>query len=111
MEQILESLVFDGHLADSDYILSNLYNSAFCYQKLSNLNKLTEYLEAITFNIENKRVMKNKTSSGRIQYIVDKIRKNKFYGRILYQLCAFKSQCGNHEKALALAKRANVISQ
>ena len=123
-EKILEYAASCGKNIDRNMIVCVLHNEACCYQKLWELEKCSNYLEALIFNISSHL----KTSTPSPREVEDYIKtsgslsshlRDSLYGKPInqriqlskyhLQFCAINSQLRNHKGALISGRRAIAI--
>lgn len=104
-ELILESGSEKGHLTDHCLVQCILHNQAGCYQNMWQLDKSSNYIEALIFNLNSR--LKSEPSSPMSIY-AQRERKLSKLGLAEYylQFCAVNSQLSNHSGALISARKS-----
>ena len=106
-EGMLESIVREGGTPDADLILVALHNTALCYQKQSQYEECSSYLDGCIYNAKQKSAMSESESklkpSDKSAY---RLRKSRYLCRVNLQYCAMLSLLDRHEAAMARAKIA-----
>jgi hypothetical protein len=120
-EKILEYAASCGKTIDKYIIISVLHNIACCYQKVWELDKCSQYLEALVFNFNSfmktdppprNDPFKNDSHSddrkrrSEDSIIAESLDRKTFLARYYLQFCAVNSQTDNHSGALIAGRKS-----
>ena len=103
-EEILEILSSQGKPTRIEIIQVTLNNIAACYQRLGDMEKCTDYLEACSYNCYRNPVHTT------IDAIALDIKQTKFHANLLIQLAIVLSNQKKHKEALEKASHAQNLT-
>lgn len=114
-EKILEYAASCGKTIDKYIIISVLHNIACCHQKIWELDKCSQYLEALIFNFNSFMKPaehpddprhKDRPKRSEDSIIAEGLDRKTFLSKYYLQFCAVNSQTDNHSGALIAGRKS-----